>query len=114
MAEIMEHYGNLTERRQKVALREGQGLVMLHDDFDPDWKLGDEPHGTLTFDLPKPKTAEELYQEQLAGEFNAVHEQAILALKNWGSLTLAQKDTILKNLIKWALWKDGWLELGIL
>ena len=57
---------------------------------------------------------EQLYQEQLAEEFNNVHTQAILALKNWGSLTLAQKDTILKNLVKWALWKDGWLKLGVL
>ena len=57
---------------------------------------------------------EQLYQEQLAEEFNNVHTQAILALKNWGSLTLAQKDTILKNLVKWTLWKDGWLKLGVL
>ena len=51
---------------------------------------------------------EQLYQEQLAEDFNNVHTQAILALKKWSSLTLAQKDTILKNLVKWALWK-GWL-----
>ena len=57
---------------------------------------------------------EQLYQEQLTLEFNDVHEKAILALKNWNSLTLAQKDTILKNLVKWALWKDGWLKLGVL
>lgn len=57
---------------------------------------------------------EELYQEQLATEMNDVHEKAILALKHWGSLTLAQKDTILKNLLKWTLWKDDWLKLGTL
>lgn len=57
---------------------------------------------------------EQLYQEQLAAEFNDAHEQAILALKNWSSLTVAQKDAILKNLVKWALWKDGWLKLGVI
>ena len=57
---------------------------------------------------------EELYQEQLAEEMNSAHEQAISALKNWGNLTLAQKDTILKSLVKWALWKDGWLRLDVL
>ena len=57
---------------------------------------------------------EQFYQEQLAEEMNAVHEQAIAAYKNWGSLTLAQKDAILKNLVRWALWKDGWLKLGVL
>lgn len=64
--------------------------------------------------LPAPPTDEELYQDELASEFNEVHEKAILALKNWDSLTLAQKDTILKNLLKWALWKDGRLTLGVL
>jgi len=57
---------------------------------------------------------EQLYQEQLAKKFNDMHTQAIAALKNWSSLTLAQKDTILKNLVKWALWKDGWLHSGTL
>jgi len=111
---VTDHYDNLTERRQKIALREGQGLVMYQDDFDPDWKPGDEPHGTLTFTDPIPPTDEELYQRQLEAEMNDVHQRAILAYKNWGSLTLAQKDTILKNLLKWALWKDGRLTLGVL
>ena len=47
-------------------------------------------------------------------DFNEVHTRAILALKKWSSLTASQKDTILKNLIKGALWKDGWLKLGVL
>jgi len=48
--------------------------------------------------------------EALHEEFNSIHEQALLALANWPSLTLAQKDAILKNLLRWALWKDGWLK----
>ena len=63
--------------------------------------------GNLVNKIPYEVSDGELYQEQLEAESNDVHEKAILALKNWGSLTLAQKDTILKNLIKWALWKDG-------
>jgi len=59
-------------------------------------------------------TEEELYQEQLEAEFNDVHDKAINALNNWGSLTSKQKDTILKNLVKWALWKGGWLKSGTL
>ena len=54
------------------------------------------------------------YQDQLAAEFNEAHEQAIRAYKNWGSLTLTQKDAVLKGLVKWALWKDGWLMIGVL
>ncbi len=70
--------------------------------------------GILLKEEPYEVSDEQLYLEQLADEFNNVHTQAILALKNWGSLTLAQKDTILKGLVKWALWKDGWLKLGVL
>ena len=47
--EVTEKYANLKERTEKINLCEGQGLRMLHDDFDPDWKPGDEPHGTMTF-----------------------------------------------------------------
>lgn len=70
--------------------------------------------GNLIEKTPYQVSDEQIYQEQLAAEFNFVHEQAILAYKNWNSLTLAQKDAILKNLMKWALWKDGWLKLGAL
>lgn len=53
--EVIETYSNLVERQAKIALRESQGLRMLHDDFDADWKRGDEPHGTMTFtDEPAP------------------------------------------------------------
>ena len=71
-------------------------------------------NGQLVNQIPYEVSDEQLYQEQLAAEFNSAHEQAVLALKNWGSLTLARKDAILKGLIRWALWKDGWLKLGVL
>ncbi len=70
--------------------------------------------GVLTLEIPVIISDEQLYQEQLAEEMNSVHDQAILAYKNWGSLTLAQKDDVLKALVKWALWKDGWLKLDVL
>lgn len=70
--------------------------------------------GEVTELPPIELSDEQLYQEQLAQEFNDVHDIAILALKNWGSLTLAQKDTILKNLLKWVLWKDERLTFGVL
>lgn len=54
--EVKEKYANLVERQEKIALREGQGLRMLHDDFDPDWKPGDEPHGAMTFTDVMPPT----------------------------------------------------------
>ena len=56
MAEIKVHYNGLVDRQAKVAENEALGYRMLHDDFDPDWQRGDEPHGTLTFtDEPAPQ-----------------------------------------------------------
>lgn len=100
-------YTTLAERQAAIETAEANSMVMLHDDFTATGRI-------LTFDSPAAETAETLYQRQLALEMNSAHEQAIAAYKNWGSLTLAQKDTILKNLVKWALWKDGWLKFGVL
>lgn len=91
----------------------------------PETRVVETVYGLGGYEPTKPnnniveqKTAEvsdeQLYQEYLPKEFNEVHEKAILALKNWASLTAAQKDTLLKGLVKWALWKDGWLKLGVL
>jgi len=49
MPEVKVHYDNLAERQDLVAHWEGLGYRMLHDDFDANWKQGDEPHGTMTF-----------------------------------------------------------------
>ncbi len=112
--EYQHTYSNLEERAEKIAEEEALGHQLLHDDFAPDWEPGEEPRGTLTFSDPIPKTDEDLYQEELKQEFNDIHTQAINAYKNWDSLTLAQKDTILKNLLKYALWREGRLQLGVL
>ena len=51
-------YSNLKDRQARVAIEEAKGLVMLQDNFDPDWKRGDEPHGTMIFtDDPGPAPA---------------------------------------------------------
>ena len=60
--EVKVHYNNLNERAALIKQYESQKLTMLHDDFDPDWESGDEPHGTMTFtdtvqlptDIPSP------------------------------------------------------------
>lgn len=90
-----------------VRLHTPQGTI----EIDPA-TITDEELATLG--LTREWADEQAYQEQLEEEFNSIHEQAILALKNWDSLTLAQKDTILKNLLKWALYREGRLHVGVL
>jgi len=53
--EIKVKYNGLNDRQIKIMEQEANKLRMLHDDFDADWKRGDEPHGTMTFtDEPEP------------------------------------------------------------
>lgn len=96
--------------------REGQAVVSFANENPPA-----APSDWYKVDLANEKVvgnpdyqAEVDYQKQLAAEFNDIHVAAIKALKNWDSLTATQKDTLLKQLVKWALWKDGWLKLGVL
>lgn len=49
MAEVKEVYNSQVEADALIAQYEAQGWLMLHMDFDPDWKIGDEPYGMLTF-----------------------------------------------------------------
>ena len=54
--EYQEHYDNMEERNIHCKTAELIRFRMLHDDFDEDWEVGDEPHGTLTFtDEPAPQ-----------------------------------------------------------
>lgn len=80
-------------------------------DMPPEQRI---PENATIEQIPYEVTDGQLYQEQLGAEFNDAHNAAINALKNWGSLTLAQKDALLRGLVKWALWKDDWLKLGVL
>ena len=53
--EIEVKYSGLEDRQVKVDENEAKGFRMLHDNFDLDWKRGDEPHGTMIFtDEPEP------------------------------------------------------------
>ncbi len=47
--EIEITYSNLAERQILVDENEAEGYRMLHDNFDSNWKKGDEPHGTMIF-----------------------------------------------------------------
>ena len=49
MAEFRYEYKGLTDRQARIAEAEGLGLVMLHDNFSPDWEPGEEPRGVLVF-----------------------------------------------------------------
>lgn len=99
------------ERTAFIDEAEANGYTMLHDAFLPEGK-------TLTFGEPKPPTEEELYQKQLEEEFNLGHEDLVLLIDRWGTLTNAQKLTasnlFIPYVAKWMLWKDGYLELGVL
>ena len=71
--EVTEKYKNLVERQIKITLREAQGLRMLHDDFAPDWKHGDEPFGTMTFtDEPSSEPEPIELVRDLAAEIDAL------------------------------------------
>ncbi len=73
-----------------------------------------DTQGNLIEKIPYEVSDEQLYQEQLAEEFNSTHELLIASLKNWDNLKPKGKDDLLKHLVKRALWKDGWLKLGVL
>jgi len=101
MAQYTEHYDNLAERQANITTAEDNGYTMLHDDFDPDWQPGDEPHGTLTFDNTPtpPPSADQLLMMELAEKANDYHTKGIQAYNNWSSLTQAQKSIILKEVL---------------
>lgn len=69
---LTEHYDNLAERDTKIALLEGQGLRMLHDDFDAGWKHGKEPRGTMTFTDVIPPSPIIIPPRNLAAEIDEI------------------------------------------
>jgi hypothetical protein len=54
-------------------------------------------------------TDEQLHQEALDAEFNDKSHQGLLAYNNWPNLTPTQKDTVLKNLLGFVLYREGML-----
>ena len=71
MAEYTYKYANLNERQSQIKVAEGLGYIMLHDDFDLDWKAGDEPHGIMTFTDILPSVSIEPVRD-LAAEIDAL------------------------------------------
>jgi len=68
-----------------------------------------DPDGNLIGQEPYEVSDEELRQEQLLAASNDRLHAALLAVAHWPSLSLAQKDTIVKNLVLYVLWKEGML-----
>lgn len=56
--------------------------------------------GNLVSTIPYEVSDQQLMIEQLEKDCNEAHDKVILAIKNWGVLTLAQKDELLKFLAK--------------
>lgn len=65
--------------------------------------------GNVVAEEPYEVSDEELHEEALVHQFNDAHVQGLQAYNNWGSLTTAQRNIILKNLLGYVLWKEGWL-----
>ena len=71
--QVTEKYKDLAERQVKIALCEGQGLRMLHDDFDdPNWKHGNPMIGTMTFTDEPMQVASIESVRDLAAEIDAL------------------------------------------
>jgi hypothetical protein len=81
MVEIVVNYIGWEDRNQKVKEQEAKGLRMLHDDFDPDWQPGDEPHGTITFTdvMPPPPPPPIDWQAEWGKATTAAGKVAVLA-----------------------------------
>ncbi len=90
------------ERADKMAAaRPDEGTATLDMELPEGSEHGltyDEATGTLTANPYQP-TPEQLLFAQLDAGCNEQHTKGILAYNNWGSLTLAQKDTVLKGLL---------------
>ncbi|MBA7687525.1 hypothetical protein ES703_95989 [subsurface metagenome] len=77
MTEFNYKYGNLVERREQIAIAEGSGLRMLHDNFnDPKWKHGNPQVGTMIF-TDEPETPPEPVTpvRDLAAEIDGLEER---------------------------------------
>lgn len=69
-------YNGLIERQRQIEEAEALGLRMLHDNFDNDWKKGDEPHGIMVF--TDELSLEPIPARDLAHEIDILKEKIIL------------------------------------
>ena len=82
-----EHYDNFEQRNSLCFIAKGNGFTMLHDNFDEDWKMGDESHGTLTFtNEPAPQSIIEPVRDLVAeiDELKAENTEIKAKLKQAG------------------------------
>ncbi|GAH33314.1 unnamed protein product [marine sediment metagenome] len=90
--EYTEHYDNLAERETICKDYANQGLRCLHDNFDEDWKRGDEPHGTLIFTDVILPTAEPVSQptpdEARLAEIVSTSPQVITMPDMWEAIRI--------------------------
>ncbi len=74
--EYTKRYHGKVERKELCDIANSNGFRMLHDNFDPDWKRGEEPRGELLFtdEVPAQAKPEPTKLELL--------EARVLALEN--------------------------------
>ena len=86
--EYTEHYDNLEERKTHCDIANVIRFRMLHDNFDPDWERGTEPHGILTFtDEPAPQ-APEPEPSELELRVNAIESKMIVSEPEAGEVKI--------------------------
>lgn len=73
------------------------------------YKLTYDDKGNLIETTPYEVSDEELHQEALDAEFNDKVHQGLIAYNSWDSLTKAQRDVALKNMLGFLLYKEGLL-----
>ena len=73
-------YSDLKDRAIKAKEQEAKGLQMFHDNFDKDWKPGEEPRGTMIFDEPMESPIVEAARD-LAAELDELEARVALLEK---------------------------------
>lgn len=68
-----------------------------------------DSQGKLIAQEPYTVPDSDLVQEALRQHFNDIHVTALAWYTDWDSVTLQQKDRIIKELLGYVLWKEGWL-----
>ena len=87
-----------------ITLHTPQGIVVIDPATVTDAQLA-------ALGLTRAWADREAYFEQRAKEQNDMHVEAKLAFDNWPSLTLVQKDKLLKGLLSWYLAEHRYLFL---
>jgi len=68
-------YKDLKDRQVKVKEQEAKKLRMTQDNFDPDWKEGSEPFGTMIFTNEPSPEVEIVPSRDLLAEIDKLEER---------------------------------------